>query len=446
MNRIKEVSTGYTPRPLQAVLHNAFRRFNVVVCHRRFGKTHLALNEVIDRSFRNNLKNPQYAYIAPTYGQAKRVAWDLLKDYVKHIPGVVINEADLRVDIPRPAQGDRIRFLLLGAENPGSIRGIYLDGCVLDEYAEMNAEIFSQVVRPALSDRMGWAIFIGTPKGQNQFYDIFNFAQHGNPEKGVPPQPDWFTAVYKASETGIIPQEELDAARAQMSPDEYEQEFECSFTAALVGAYYGKEMEKAETDGRILDLPYDPIMPVTTYWDLGMNDSMTVWFVQNVRGREIRIIDYEEQTGMGLPSWSKLLQDKGYVYDAHILPHDGAVRELGTGVSRMETLQSLQRGIKVRVAKKMDLMDGINASRLLLAKCWFDRVKCAKGIKAMKAYERAWDGKNKVFQSRPKHNWASHGADGFRTIATSLEESMAEKNDRHKRFANRQSISDFDIV
>lgn len=445
MNNVKEVSTGYTPRPLQMQLHLMAKRFKVVVCHRRFGKTHYALNEMIDLSFRNTKKNPQYAYIAPTYGQAKRVAWDLLKDYLKNIPGVIINEADLRIDIPRPATGDRIRFLLLGAENPDSIRGIYLDGAVLDEYAEMNPTIWGSVIRPLLSDRLGWAIFIGTPKGENQFYSILQYAKNGNPVENIPPPQDWGWAVFRASETGIIPRDELDAARAQMTPEEYEQEFECSFTAALIGAYYGKEMEKADADGRLTNVVYDPNLPVTTYWDLGMDDAMSVWYVQNLRGREFRVIDYDEETGMGFPAWSKKLQDKGYVYDAHILPHDGAVRELGTGVSRLETLQSLQRGIKVRVAKKQNVMDGINASRLILAKCWFDRVKCAKGISALKAYERAWDAKNKVFQQRPKHNWASHGADAFRTFATSTEESMAERNSRH-RSSTRQAHSDFDYV
>lgn len=443
---VQEVSTGYTPRPLQMQLHRMAERFKVVVCHRRFGKTHYALNEMIDQAFRNIKRNPQYAYIAPTYGQAKRVAWDLLKDYLKNIPGVIINEADLRVDIPRPASGDRIRFLLLGAENPDSLRGLYLDGVVLDEYAEQSPLIWTAVVRPALMDREGWAIFIGTPKGQNQFYDLLQYAQNGKPEENIPKHPDWGWAIFKASETGIIPRDELEAARALMSAEEYEQEMECSFTAALVGAYYGKEMEKAETAGRVTNVPYDPALPVTTYWDLGMDDAMSVWFIQNLNGREIRVIDYEEHTGMGFPWWSKRLQDKGYVYDTHVLPHDGAVRELGTGVSRLETLQKLQRGIKVRVAKKMDVADGINASRLLLSKCWFDRVKCAVGIKALKQYEKAWDAKNKVFQNRPKHNWASHGADAFRTAATSLEESMHERNSRHKQYGNRQSLSDFDYV
>lgn len=432
---IKEVTTGYVPRPLQMQLHLAAERFKVIVCHRRFGKTHFALNEMIDHAFRNLRKNPQYAYIAPTYGQAKRVAWDLLKDYLKHIPGVTINEADLRIDIPRPGSADRIRFLLLGAENPDSLRGLYLDGVVLDEYAEMDTTLWSQVVRPALTDREGWAVFIGTPKGTNHFYEIYQRAK-GNPE--------WFTAIYKASETNIIPRAELDAARAEMSDSEYEQEFECSFSAALIGAYYGKEMEKADEEGRICTVSYDPLLPVFTFWDLGIDDTTVIWFGQNLGGREIRWIDYHEESGQGLSYYARLLKEKGYVYEEHILPHDGAVRELGTGKSRMETLQALTRGTRVRVAPRQDVADGINASRLLIAKSWFDKDKCERGISALKNYERAWDAKNKIWQARPKHNWASHGADAFRTGAMALNENRQSQKD--KRRNSRYAQNDFSVV
>lgn len=432
---VKQVTTGYTPRALQLELHRIAARFKVIVCHRRFGKTHYALNEMIDRAFRNTLKNPQYAYIAPTYGQAKRVAWDLLKDYLKNIPGVVINESDLRIDIPRPATQDKIRFILLGAENPGSIRGIYLDGVILDEYAECSPEIWTQVVRPALTDRMGWGIFIGTPKGQNHFYDIYNTAKTTE---------GWGHAIFKASETGIIPKAELEAARATMAENEYEQEFECSFSAALVGAYYGKEMEKAEKDNRIRTVPYDPALPVSTYWDLGVDDTTVIWFAQNIGGREIHWIDYVEESGMGLPFYAKVLQERGYVYDEHVLPHDGAARELGTGTTRQETLQKLTPGVRVRVVPRQDVADGINASRLMLAKSWFDEEKCAKGIAALKNYERAWDSKNKIFQQRPKHNWASHGADAFRTAGTGMDLHRPSK-EAIARYP-RQSKNDFSVV
>lgn len=436
MSGVKEVSTGYKPRPLQQYLHNNVKRFNVIMCHRRFGKTHFSLNEMIDRAFRNTQKSPQYAYIAPTYGQAKRIAWDLLKDYLKEIPGATVNEADLRIDVPRPGSngGDRIRFYLLGAENPGSIRGIYLDGVVFDEFAEMNPEVWTSVVRPALADRLGWAIFIGTPKGQNHFYEIYTQAQSNAA---------WFTATFKASQTGIVPIGELEAARATMAENEYAQEFECSVTAALVGAYYGKEMEKAEQAGRVSNVPYDLSVPVFTYWDLGVDDTTVIWFGQYV-GKEIHWIDYHEESGQGLTYYAKVLKEKGYLYEEHVLPHDGAARELGTGVTRQETLQKLVKGARVRVLERADVADGINAARLMIAKSWFDKTKCEQGIKSLKNYERAWDAKNKIFQQRPKHNWASHGSDAFRTAAMANDERRPRREDLYK--LPRSTTSDFVVV
>lgn len=442
------VATGYKPRALQAVLHRQFKRFNVVVCHRRFGKTHLAINEILDQGLRCNQKNPQYAYIAPTYGQAKRIAWDLLKDYTKNLPGVSINESDLRIDISRPHLGDRVRIMLLGAENPDSIRGIYLDGCVLDEFAEMNPQVWSMVVRPALSDRIGWAVFIGTPKGQNHFYDIYKFATVGDPQNGVPKPEDWFSAVYKASETGIIPIGELEAARAIMDEHEYEQEFECSFTAALVGAYYGKEMAKAQAEGRITRVPYDPALPCFTYWDLGIDDSTAIWVGQRLGSREVRWINYIEDAGQDLEFYLKQLQKLGYMFAEHVLPHDAAARELGTGKTREETIRnkgkSLGLNVRTRVLPRADVADGINASRLLIAKSWFDAENCKRGIDALTNYERKWDPKNKIYQQRPLHNWASHGADAFRQAAMGMNDNGRDADDQRK--LPRYQQRDFDIV
>lgn len=432
---IQVVSTGYKPRPLQAEIHRNLKRFNVLVCHRRFGKTHLGLNEMLDRGLQNPLKNPQYAYIAPTYGQAKRVAWEILKGYVKDLPFVEINESELRVDIHRPAMKDRVRIFLMGAENPDAARGLYLDGVVLDEYADMNPIIWSTVLIPALSDRQGWAIFIGTPKGRNHFSQLFE------EKKG---DPNWYCALFKASETGVLSIADLELAASTMSESEYQQEFECSFAAALIGAYYGKEIEKAEKEGRIGKVAYDPALPVFTYWDLGVSDTTTIWFAQVLRGREIRWIDYIEESGQGLPYYAKLLKERGYVYEEIVLPHDGAARELGTGKSRQETLQALMKGVRVRVVPRSEVADGINASRLMIAKSWFDEVKCKKGLDALKNYERTWDAKNKIFQERPKHNWASHGADGFRTGAMGMDENRPtrEKIQNFKRYSD----SDYKVV
>jgi phage terminase large subunit len=429
-NGVLEVSTGYTPRSLQAVLHRNFKRFNVIVCHRRFGKTVLCINELVDQGLRCKNHSPQYAYIAPTYGQAKRVAWDILKDAVKNIPGVVINEAELRVDIPRPSERDRVRFMLLGAENPGSIRGIYLDGVVLDEMGEMDPIVWSQVVRPALSDRLGWAIFIGTPKGQNGFYDLYMQAQNHQ---------DWFHAMYKASQTGIIPIGELEAAKAIMSPEEYDQEYECSFSAALVGAYYGKLMSAAEEDGRLTVVAHDPSVPVNTYWDLGVDDTTVIWFGQRV-GKNWHWIDYLEMSGEGLDYYAKELKKKKYMYGVHYLPHDAEAREMGTGKTRIETLKSLELR-NTEVVPRQAVEDGINAVRMVIPRSWFDKDKCKRGIEALRSYERKWDSKNKIYQQKPLHNWASHGADAFRTAAMSME----RKSPNDVRNYPRQAKTDYDI-
>lgn len=442
MSNVKTISTGYTPRKYQAVLHRNMKRFNVLVMHRRFGKTIFSINELIDRGLRNELLNPQYAYIAPTYGQAKKIAWEALKQYTKDLPGIEYHETDLKCTVPRPAPRDKITIYLLGAENPDTLRGIYLDGVILDEYAACHPDIWTKVVRPALSDRLGWAIFLGTPAGQNHFYDVYQFAKYGDPEQGIKKQEDWYAALFKASETNIIPVAELEAARAIMSPEEYEQEFECSFAAALVGSYYGKEMEKAEQAKRITRVPYDPALPVVTAWDLGMDDSTVIWSVQ-IYGKEIRVIDYHENSGAGLDYYVAYLKDKGYDYDEHILPHDVSVRELTTGVTRLETLKKM--GLKnITVAPKIKIEDGINASRLLLARCVFDAVACKRGIDALKNYERKWDSKNKIYQQRPFHNWASHGADGFRTLATGLDE--AKPSDEKKHQLPRTSNMDYSVV
>jgi phage terminase large subunit len=205
------VSTQYHPRPYQEYLHQRLRRFNVLPIHRRFGKTIFSINEILDKAFRCPRKNPQYAYLAPTYGAAKRIAWDYLKDAVREIPGVEINESELKITIP--CATGRIKIMLLGAENPGSLRGIYLDGVVLDEYAEMNPEIWNTVIRPALADRVGWAIFIFTPKGSNHAHEIYMHAVKDTTG-------EWYAALFKASETNILPVKELESARQFMSPEE----------------------------------------------------------------------------------------------------------------------------------------------------------------------------------------------------------------------------------
>jgi phage terminase large subunit len=430
------IVTGYTPRPLQFRLHSSLKRFNVIVCHRRFGKTVFSVNEMVDRALRCTQKNPQFAYIAPTYGQAERIAWDMLKTYTRDIPGVEYNQQKLTATIPRPQYGDRIKIFLLGAENPDSVRGMYLDGAILDEFAEMDPRIWGEVVRPALSDRGGWAIFIGTPRGQNHFYDVLQVALKN--ETG-----NWFSAIYKASTSGVLPPEELRDLRAEMSEEQFDQELECSFTAALVGAYYGKAIAEIEAKGQIGKVPHDPSLLVDTFWDLGVGDTTTIWFAQQYR-QEVRIIDYVEMGGEGLPYYAKLLKEgerSAYNYRYHEWPHDGGSRDLSTGKTRNQTMRDL--GVRVNVNKRQEVADGIDAVRRVLARCFFDAVKCERGINALKNYRRKWDAKNKIFLEQPLHDWSSHGADGFRTMAMVLR--PGEDRSEYKKNLPRVADTNYDI-
>lgn len=392
----------YTPRPHQAEIHRSLRRFNVLVCHRRFGKTVLGVNQLIGSALRCRKPAPRFGYVAPLLKQAKAVAWDFLQHYADPFR-TRTNSSELQIDLLNGA-----RISLYGADNPDALRGVYFDGVVLDEFADMQPRTWSEVVRPALADRRGWAIFIGTPKGQNGFHDLYRAARD---------QSDWYGGLFRASETGVIPGAELNSLRAAMAPEEYDQEFECSFQAANAGAYYGKALQDADADGRLTRVPWEPTIPVTTAWDLGIDDATAIWFCQQV-GREVRLIDYYESSGEGLPHYVAHLRTKPYVYGEHLLPHDVEVHELTEGRSRLEVLRSL--GVNPTVLPRQKVEDGINAVRVLLPRCWFDREKCGRGLKALGAYQREWAPKLNSWRARPRHDWSSHAADAFRYLALGL--------------------------
>lgn len=344
---------------------------------------------------------PRVAYIGPTYRQSKSTVWDYAKYYARPIPGVKFNESELRVDYPN---GGQVR--VYGGDDPDSLRGLYLDDVVVDEYGLHSADIFSTVLRPALSDREGSALFLGTPNGKNQFYDMQKFAQT---------DPDWFYACYKASETGILSAAELLAARKVMTADEYAQEFECSFEASVKGAIYATELEAVRASKRLCSVPYDPAMLVDTTWDLGVGDATSIWFSQSTPGGEVRLIDYYEASGEGLPHFSGVLAAKGYAYGTHWAPHDIQVRELGSGKSRIETARSL--GITFRVVPNIPIEDGIHAARMLMPRCWFDAAKTAPGVECLQHYRRDYNTRLNEFKATPVHDFASHGADAFRYLA-----------------------------
>jgi hypothetical protein len=280
----------------------------------------------------------------------------------------------------------------------------------MDEVADMPESVFPEVIRPALSDRGGWCIFVGTPKGQNMFYDLYEQATGDE---------DWLAAVYRASETGILPEEELEAARRMMTPDQYAQEFECSWAANIPGAIYGKELETLTASGRVTKVPYDPSFRVDTWWDLGVGDSTAIWFTQSV-GRSLHVIDFYEARGEGLPHYCKVLTERRYLYGTHNAPHDIEVRELGSGKSRREVAWDL--GLNFRVVPNLPLEDGIHAAQMLLPRIWVDREACKAGLEALRQYHRAYNERTRSFRASPVHDWSSHAADAFRYLAVGLRE------------------------
>ena len=400
----RDITIPYAPRPLQKVLHAALdgHRWAVAVCHRRFGKTVLAINQLQKRALLCDKPRPRFAYIAPTYRQGKAAAWDYMKHFARPIPGIGVNESELRIDYPN---GGQVR--IYGADNPDSLRGIYLDGVVLDEYGQMDAKIWDAVVRAMLADREGWAFFIGTPNGKNQFYNIAQTAQR---------EPGWFYASYKASQTGILKAEELMSARSTMTQDQYSQEFECNFEASVKGAVYAREMQQAHDDGRVTMVPYDPVLRVDTNWDLGFRDATAIWFTQSAYGGSVRVIDYEEGSGFGLDHYVQVVNNRPYTYGEHWMPHDVNQTEFTTGKTVLETARALLRPV-VRAAPKLSVDDGVHAARMLLPRCYFDAGKCREGLDALQNYRWDFNSKVKDFTDLPVHDWASHGADAFRTLA-----------------------------
>ena len=340
-------------------------------------------------------------YVAPFLKQAKSVAWDYVQQFTRSIPGMTYNQNELRADFPN---GGRLE--LCGAENYDKHRGKYSDGAVFDEVAQMPPAVWREVFRPALSDRLGRAVFIGTPQGHNFFKVLFDDAAN---------LPDWAAVLMTAAQTGVIDPLELEALKREMSAEEFDQEFNCNWEAANAGAFYATQMAEMRDQDRITTVPYDAALGTITAWDIGVRDSTIVTYWQE-HGSEVRIVDCDEFQGLGLDKIIKAVDSKPYVYVEHVAPHDIDVREFGTGKTRLEVAREL--GIRFRIAPKLPVMDGINATRALLGRTWIDAANCFDLVEALRQYTAEYDDVRRVFSPAPLHNWASHYADSVRTFAT----------------------------
>jgi hypothetical protein len=341
------------------------------------------------------------------------VAWDYLKHFARPITKSS-NEGDLIIEL---LNGAKIR--LFGADNADAMRGLGFDGLYLDEYGDFKPSVWGNVIRPALSDKQGWCVFGGTPKGKNQFWNIYETS------KKLPNE--WFSLTLPASKSKLLPESELDAAKAQLAEDQYLQEYECSFEAAIVGAIWGVEMRKLTEDGRITKVENQIEVKTHTAWDLGHTDDTAIWWYQVIAG-EIHIVDYFALSGGTIEEFVSKIKEKPYNYGKHYLPHDARARTLASGGKSVIEQMAVHLGINnLAIVPSLSVQDGIQAVRMALPRCWFDAEKCADGIEALRQYQREYDEDKKAFRQTPKHDWTSHPADAMRMLAISWREEPKDK-------------------
>lgn len=398
----------FDPRPYQLPFLRAFDsgkydRF-IQLWHRRSGKDKLDLN-LVAREMQKHVGI--YYYFYPTYSQGKKALWSNIgKDgvpYIDHFPTELVdskNETEMRIKYKNGSI-----FQVIGTDDIDRVVGTNPRGVIFSEYSLQNPKAW-EFIRPILLENGGWAIFNFTPRGKNHAFDLYERNKVND---------SWFVQKLTIADTGVLDEADMEEERkAGMTEDMIQQEYYCSFTAAIQGSYYGHVYEEAEQANRFSNVPYDPSLPVYTVWDLGIGDSMAIGFWQ-LSGMEARLIDYLEATGEGLPWYAQQIQQRGYTYGDHYAPHDIKVRELGTGKSRLETAKGL--GINFKVVESLPVQDGIDAGRALFKKAWIDKTKCADFLRLIPQYTKEWDEDNKCFKNKPLHDWTSHGADMWRYSA-----------------------------
>jgi phage terminase large subunit len=415
------VEFKYKPRKAFLPFHQRSQRYALMVVHRRGGKTVACINELVLRALYTKKTHARYAYVAPYRQQAKEIAWTYLKEATKDIIVGNPRESELRVKLPND-----VWITLYGADNPDALRGLYFDGIILDEFGDMKPSLLAEVVTPCLADRQGWLAIIGTAKGRNQFYEYCKKAKNS---------PEWYYMVLKASQSGIIPEKELQNLREIMTEAQFEQEMECSFEAALLGTFYADALNEIKKNGHyIQESLYEPDQKVHVAADVGLRDSTAWWFWQP-RPDGIAIIDHHEASGKHVDYYLGMLHEKGYDYHALWLPSDAKAKTLSTRRSTVEQFQkpSLVRPdlyseadrLPIRIVPRLGIQHGIDAARLILPTCYFDEKKCEQGLDALRSYRRQFHEHTNSFSDTPIHDWASNSADAFRYMALVANKSVA---------------------
>lgn len=384
----------------------------ILAWHRRAGKDLLSVNIAAMKSLQ---RVGTYWYVFPFQNQGRRIIWDGIdgqgKKFIDAWPKDLVarkNEAEMRLHLKN---GSVVQ--MFGADNPDKAVGANPVGIVFSEFSLCNPDIWT-LTNPMLAENGGWALFNGTPRGENHFYTMLERAKASS---------DWYWSHLSAMDTRAISPEALRRARNEMNNEaRFQSEFMCSFRTPVEGAYYGEVITRLYEKEQIVDrIPPDPKLPVITGWDLGMDDATSIWFAQRFK-HEMRLLHYYENSGEGLAHYANYIDrwaaTNGVTYGEHYAPHDIKVREMGTGKSRFEIARGL--GLRFRIARKLPVQDGIEAVRGLLPTCWIASKTCHLGLEGLKGYRKEFSEKREVFGARPVHDKHSHPADALRTLAVGL--------------------------
>ena len=408
---------GFTPRPPQKAYMRYFDHggLRAAVCWpRRFGKDLTAVHQTVKMA----MERPgMYFHMLPNHKQARKVLWDGFDNEGKKTLDVAMppalraetNKTEMKITLKNGAI-----WQLVGSDYYDSLVGSNPFGIVMSEAALSDPRAWS-MFRPILAGNGGWASFISTPRGYNQFYDLIKLAK-GNDK--------WFHSHLTALETGHIPADVLDDERAQMPDELFRQEYLCDFSAANVGAIFGRYVEQAEKEGRICDVSeYDPHAEVWVTSDIGYRDKAAFVWWRRMRGG-FEIFHYDDGSGMDAEEWSERLSKQPRA-DVLVLPHDARAKTFQSKRSAVETFltQRPWPNVDVRVNEQRRKADSINAGRLMMRRVRISSADvCAPFLQALRAYSFKYDDETKTFSSEPEHNWASHPADAFMEGAARLTE------------------------
>lgn len=425
---------NWSPRPYQQALwaYLVGGGTRAVECaHRRWGKDEVALHWTACAS---HIRIGNYAHMLPEYAQARKAIWDAVNPHSgKRRIEEAFPEALRKTTLEQEMKiifKNGSTWQVVGSDNYNSLMGTSYAGIVKSEEALSNPAAWAYL-SPILRENGGWVLFISTARGHNHFEKLVLTALR---------TPGWYGEISSNTVTGRFTDAELAEERQVMhdlhGPDYgealFQQEYFCSFDAAIPGSIWGDCVRQAEREGRITDFPIDPRLPVYTAWDLGRTDDTAIWWYQ-FQGQRIQIFDYLSMPLLDInndtrPDKSlvhillKKQADLGLRYDTHILPHDARPRTLaGGGKSMLQQFQDAakqhpQLGI-FRIGKRLDIQEGIQAARATFPHCVFHKSRCDQGLEALRQYHREWDDEKKKFVDAPTHDWSSHGADAFRYLS-----------------------------